>query len=104
MPELSFLIATHNRLDLTQRCLETLEVSLEEAPDYEIIIVDDCSTDGTAEFLKGLGAPYRVLHNAERGSFALNNNRAAEMAQSATLLFEQTPSSLANGGNPCWRA
>ena len=94
-PHISFLIATHNCLDLTQRCFATLTASLEGAPDYEIIVVDDCSTDGTAQFLDSLGAPYRILHNSERGSFALNNNRAAAIAQGEILCCLNNDTELA---------
>ena len=59
-PEISILIATHNRLDLTRRCLASLAASLKEGPTYEVIVVDDCSTDGTPEFLDTLGNPYRI--------------------------------------------
>ncbi len=86
-PHISILIATHNCLELTRRCFESLNTSLERGPSYEIIVVDDCSTDGTAQFLDSLGAPYRVLHNRERGNFALNNNRAAAIAQGEIFCF-----------------
>mgnify|MGYP001088794139 CR=1 FL=1 len=36
-PEVSILMAVHNRLDLTRRCLETLERSL-AGVDYEVLI------------------------------------------------------------------
>ena len=63
MPRLSILMAVYNRLDLTRRCLTTLEGSLTGVIDYEVIIVDDLSTDGTRDFLQTLSPPYRVVLN-----------------------------------------
>ena len=95
-PEVSILMAVHNRLDLTQRCLETLERSL-AGVDHEVLIVDDLSTDGTSEFLKTLGAPYRVFLNERKGNFAINNNRAAREARAERLLFLNNDTELAPG-------
>lgn len=95
-PEVSILMAVHNRLDLTRRCLETLERSL-AGVDYEVLIVDDLSTDGTREFLKTLGAPYRVFLNERKGNFAINNNFAAREARAERLLFLNNDTELAPG-------
>jgi GT2 family glycosyltransferase len=86
-PEISILVATHNRLDLTRRCFASLAASLKDGPTYEVIVVDDCSTDGTPEFLNALGDPYRILHNDKLSNFALNNNRAAAIAEGEILCF-----------------
>lgn len=86
-PKISFLTATHNRLDLTRRCLESLADTLKDGPTYEAIIVDDCSTDGTPEFLNTLDNPYRILQNNKRNNFALNNNYAASIAKGEILCF-----------------
>lgn len=95
-PEVSILMAVYNRLDLTRRCLETLERSL-AGVDYEVLIVDDVSTDGTREFLKTLGAPYRVFLNERKGNFAINNNLAAREARAERLLFLNNDTELAPG-------
>lgn len=47
---LSVVIATHGELELTQRCLEQLRI---EAPEAEIICVDNGSPDGTLAWLRG---------------------------------------------------
>jgi len=82
-------MAVHNRLDLTRLCLPTLEASLAACPGLapEILIVDDCSTDGTRDFLATLRPPYRVILNERRGNFAINNNRAAALARGDLLLL-----------------
>ena len=89
-------MAVYNRLDLTSRCLETLERSL-PGVDYEVLIVDDVSTDGTPEFLKTLRAPYRVFLNEKKGNFAINNNLAAREARADVLLFLNNDTELAPG-------
>ena len=55
--QVSFVIPLYNRLDLTQHCLETLRATLPAGLAHEIVFVDDGSTDGTHEWLKGLSPP-----------------------------------------------
>lgn len=95
-PEVSIIMATYNRLDLTQRCLTTLQRSL-AGIDHEILIVDDVSTDGTRDFLKTLDARYRVFLNERKGNFAINNNRAAREARADRLLFLNNDTELPSG-------
>ncbi len=48
----SVVITTYNRLDLLKRAINS---ALEQTIECEIIVVDNCSTDGTEEYLKSLG-------------------------------------------------
>jgi len=95
-PEVSILMAVFNRIDLTRRCLATLEQSLAGVA-YEVLIVDDVSTDGTRDFLKTLGPPYRIFLNEKKGNFAINNNLAAREARSSRFLFLNNDTELAPG-------
>lgn len=50
----SVVIPTYNRLPILKKCLKALEnqdVANESISDYEIIVVDDGSTDGTLEWI-----------------------------------------------------
>ncbi len=69
--DLSIIIPTYNRLALLQEALASFVGKL--ACSYEVIIVDDGSTDGTREFLQGLGEPYRVFLAEHRGGSAARN-------------------------------
>lgn len=93
---ISIIMAVFNRLELTRRCLETLEASMESRP-YEVIIVDDGSTDGTRDFLETLGPPYRVILNTDKGNFAINNNRGVAIARHDTLCLLNNDTELATG-------
>jgi len=48
----SIVVATYNRKDKLKKCLNALANQTYPKEDYEIIIVDDGSTNGTYEFLK----------------------------------------------------
>jgi GT2 family glycosyltransferase len=61
----SVVIPTFNRLDLLPRTLAAL--SAQTFSDYETIIVDDGSTDGSREYLASLGNTVTVLHQENRG-------------------------------------
>lgn len=67
----------------------------------EIIVVDDQSTDGTAEFLKDYGPPVKCISRALEpvGGFAAQRNAGSELATSEWLLHmdidERVPAPLA---------
>lgn len=97
-PPVSIITALYNCLELTRRYLETLEATLSGgAVRYEVILVDDGSTDGTREFLETLEEPYRVLLNKENLGYAGANNRGAEVARNPVLIFLNNDLELQEG-------
>lgn len=82
----SIIIPVWNKVDLTTQCL----VALSEVTDgvsYEVIVVDNGSTDGTQEFLKSLSGDVRVIRNRENLGFAKACNQGAAAATGDYLVF-----------------
>jgi GT2 family glycosyltransferase len=50
--DLSFVIITHNRKNKLKRLIDSIELSSLHKIQYEIIVVDDCSSDGTVSYIK----------------------------------------------------
>lgn len=63
----SIVIPLYNQLKYTKLCLESLRSTLTVLP--EIILVDNASTDGTADYLRTL-SNIKVISNAENLGFA----------------------------------
>ncbi|HTQ29910.1 MAG TPA: glycosyltransferase family 2 protein [Opitutaceae bacterium] len=84
--QVSFIIPLFNCLPLTQAMLASLRATLPPGLDHEIIFVDDCSTDGTREWLAALRDPaVRVVLNEKNLGFAANNNHGAALARGEFL-------------------
>jgi GT2 family glycosyltransferase len=77
----SFVIPLFNCLSLTQAMLRSLEATVPRDLQYEIVFVDDGSTDGTREWLQALPQQrYKIVLNAENLGYAASNNRGAAVA------------------------
>lgn len=50
-PRTDIVIITHNRLDMTRPCIETIS---RNTKNFQLILVDNASTDGTVEYLSGV--------------------------------------------------
>jgi len=70
-PDLSVIIPTYNRLPLLREALASFVGLLNCS--HEVVIVDDGSTDGTAEYLRTLGEPHRVFFQEHKGGNAARN-------------------------------
>jgi GT2 family glycosyltransferase len=76
-PRASIIIVTYNNLALTKLCLESV-LRNTEYPNYEIIVVDNRSKDGTPGYLESMAAAHdnlSVILNTENHGFAKANNQ-----------------------------
>jgi GT2 family glycosyltransferase len=81
---ISFIISVRDRLDDTRNCLESFQRTVDLAG-HEVLIVDDASRNDTAAFLASLPAPFRLIRNEIKRSYAANNNTAARTASHEIL-------------------
>lgn len=85
-PRVSIVIPVYNRLEFTVRCLTALAANTPYEL-YEVLIVDNASTDGTGEFLSTLEGDVRVIRNPANLGFAKACNQGAREAAGEYLLF-----------------
>ena len=83
---ISVLLLTRNRKAALQRCLESLEQ--QTTRDFEVVVVDNGSTDGTAEMLRQYtGCRIVRVENRAGGSFAESRNRGLDAAHGEIVAF-----------------
>jgi GT2 family glycosyltransferase len=100
MPSISVIIPTHNKASVLNETLRGLEQQNLPHGTFEVIVVDDGSTDGTREWLEaqararadGTGSrrayPLTVLSQANQGAAAARNAGAAAAAGDILLFLD----------------
>ena len=87
-PLVSIIILNKNGFIQLKRLFKDFEETI-QYPSYEIILVDNASTDNSISFLKELSnnLPLTIVQNTENKSFSEANNQAADIAQGEFLLL-----------------
>lgn len=82
----SIVIPVSNKVEYTKRCISAI---VENTPEdlYEVIIVDNASTDGTKDFLNLLVGDVKVVSNETNRGFTEACNQGAELARGKYLVF-----------------
>ncbi|MCE2469886.1 MAG: glycosyltransferase family 2 protein [Dehalococcoidia bacterium] len=96
-PRVSVIIPTHNRAALLPRAVDS--VLAQTYDDFELLIVDDCSTDDTPAVVAAFADPrVRALrHDANRGqSAAVNTGLAEARGEYAAFLDDDDEFTLDN--------
>ena len=75
IPRISVIIPTYNRLDALQKTLQALETQTLPATDFEVILVDDGSTEDLAGMISDLNLNFKVklLTQSHRGPASARN-------------------------------
>lgn len=81
---ISVCIATYNRKDYLREAIDS--VFRQTYKDYEVIILDDGSTDGTEEMIQQLNLPIRYYKQPNHGQ-PQTNNRLVELAKGQYICF-----------------
>ena len=89
--DVTAVVVTYNRLPLLRRCLAALQA--QTAQGLRVLVVDNASADGTAEYLKTLAMPglvCRILTEnlGGAGGFAYGMQAAAELGCKAVWLMD----------------
>src|ERR1044072_869358 len=82
----SVIIATYNARQHLADCLGSIAENPPSEP-YEVIVVDDASTDGTSEMVRARSPDVRLLHNEIKRHYAFSNNRDFEYPRGEYLLL-----------------
>ena len=85
-PTCSIIIPVYNQIEHTGRCLDAIERNTGRSS-YEIIIVDNASSDGTASYLEKIKRHVRTVTNTENLGFSKANNQGARIARGKFLVF-----------------
>jgi glycosyltransferase involved in cell wall biosynthesis len=82
------VIATKDRRAYLERALESLQRQV-DAPSFEVIVVDNGSTDGTRELVERYAGPAAPVHYVAepRPNRGLARNRGVEAARGSYVLF-----------------
>jgi GT2 family glycosyltransferase len=88
MPRVSIVIPVWNNIALTRDCLASV---FRHTPQdlYEVVVVDNGSTDGVTDYLRALDAEGRIraIFNADNRGFAKASNQGAQAALGEYILF-----------------
>ena len=89
-PDVSIVIPTCSRKDILRRCLAALARQSHES--FEVIVVDDESTDGTPEMLEAFATDhpdlrFRWYRNQPRRGANPSRNRGVQASQGAFIAF-----------------
>ena len=88
-PHVSLIISTRNRAPSLERCLETVRLIRGDTP-WELVVVDNGSTDDTAEILRGFAQRSRVrmrVVSEPIPGLSRARNAGARAARGEVLIF-----------------
>lgn len=87
--KLSVIVITYNNVALTRECIESLLRNTTH-PRYELIVVDNASSDDTRNYLRYVGRKerhVRIILNEENRGFAAANNQGLRVATGEFLVL-----------------
>src|SRR5262245_60348989 len=101
--ELSIIIVNWNGRALLAKCIESIAKHPPTVP-YEIVVVDNASTDGSVEWLRAArsngplkGASFRLIENVENVGFGRANNIAFRQTRSRMVFMLNSDTEVKEG-------
>lgn len=87
IPELSIVILNYNVKDLLFNCLESIFRSKGKLDLWQIIVVDNASSDDSVEMVKKKFPEVEIVANKVNSGFAAGNNSAIPLIKAPVVLF-----------------
>jgi GT2 family glycosyltransferase len=91
--QLSIIILSYNTRDLLTSCIDSVQQTVKNV-DYEIIVIDNNSSDDSVFYLKKNYPKVRLIQNSQNEGFSKANNQGAKIAKGDWLLFLNSDTKL----------
>jgi hypothetical protein len=85
-PDVSIIVVSYCTREMTLACLASI-IAQTRVVDYEVIVVDNASTDGSAEAIAGAFPQFKLIASQANLGFAVANNHAAQFARGEYILL-----------------
>jgi glycosyltransferase involved in cell wall biosynthesis len=85
-PIASFIVPVYNEENYIRKCLDSLIVQTET--NFEIIVVDDGSTDGTSKILSSYNDPRIYIHRQKNLGRVVARNKALELSRGKYIILQ----------------
>jgi GT2 family glycosyltransferase len=89
MPRFSFVIASFNNRDILAPCFKSIADNL-KAGDYEIVLSDNGSVDGSIDFIKENYPSTRIIENGTNLGFAAAINKGIKISEGKYIVLMNT--------------
>ena len=93
--DVSIIIVSYNTCNLTRNCLDSIYMQTEDLT-FEVIVVDNGSSDGSIEMIKKDFPQVFLLENNENLGFGAANNRGLAIAKGKYILYLNSDTVLLN--------
>ena len=90
MLDLSIVTVGHNHRRELERALGSL-FNQEHAIEFEVILVDNVSTDGTVQMVRTRFSEVKIIRNEERYGYAKNGNTGVKAAKNGRYILMYNP-------------
>ncbi len=95
--DLSYCVVNTDGRDFLLRCLAAIEATHPAGIEHEILVLDNTSTDGSADAVRALGGDIRLIEQPRRTGKAANDSLLMERAQGRYCLLLNEDSELRPG-------
>ena len=96
MTDLSIIIINYNTRELAADCLESVYKTI-EGISCEIFVVDNASSDGSADFISSKYPGVILIRNSQNLGFAAANNQALRVMQGRYALLLNSDTVVTDG-------
>jgi glycosyltransferase involved in cell wall biosynthesis len=102
-PKVSIILPTYNRLGFLEEAIRS--ITSQELEDWELIVVDDGSTDGTGDYLaqrlKSLVQPWQYIYQNNHGAYQARNRGLDESCGEYVAFYDSDDSWLPHHLRDC---
>jgi GT2 family glycosyltransferase len=95
---LSIVILNYNTRDHLRECLRAVRPEAAHPAGVEVLVVDNASSDGSAEMVEAEFPWVRLLRSPRNGGFAYGNNQALRICEGANIVLLNPDALLPRGG------